>query len=243
MRVDVVLLPAHLQPGHLAGRTVVVFDVLRATTTMAAALAAGVAEIRVFGSLADAARAAAAHGEGRILCGEENCLPPAGFDLGNSPGAFQPDLHAGRTAYMSTTNGTRAIVAARAAPVMFVGALVNASAVARAAAEAGRDVTLLCAGTGGAVAMEDVLGAGAVMAAMEHLTSCAFDSDTALIARRLYDGARGDLRAALTASRGGLNVAAAGLPDDIDFAARVDSLKVVGFVEGQTLSVKPAARN
>ena len=61
VRVDVVLLPKHLEPRHLDGRTVVVFDVLRATTTMAAALAVGVEEIRVFGSLDEAARAAAAH--------------------------------------------------------------------------------------------------------------------------------------------------------------------------------------
>ena len=58
VNLDVVLLPRLLEPHHLAGRTVVVFDVLRATTTMAAALAAGVAEIRVFASLQEASRAA-----------------------------------------------------------------------------------------------------------------------------------------------------------------------------------------
>ena len=243
MRVDVVLLPNHLEPRHLDGRTVVVFDVLRATTTTAAALAAGVAEIRVFGSLADASRAAAAHPGEQILCGEANCLPPPGFDLGNSPGAFRADRHAGRTVYMSTTNGTRAIVAARAAPALLTAALVNAAAAARSLAKMRNDVTLLCSGTGGAVAMEDVLGAGAVLAALEGFTSCTFDSDTALLARRLFQGARGDLRAALIESQGGRNVIAAGLLADVDFAARLDALEAVGFVEGQTLSVKAAARN
>ena len=238
MNLDVVLLPKDLEPRHLEGRSVVVFDVLRATTTMAAALAAGVEEIRVFGSLADASRAAAAHRGARILCGEENCLPPPGFDLGNSPGAFRRELHAGRTAYMSTTNGTRAIVAARAARSVFAGALVNASAVARAVAAAGADVTLLCAGTGGAVAMEDVIGAGAVMAALGRDFPISPESDTALIARRLYEAAAHDLRAALTESLGGRNVIAAGLLEDIAFAARPDALDVVGFVERQTLSVK-----
>ena len=238
MNLDVVLLPKQLEPHHLDGRTVVVFDVLRATTTVAAALAAGVGEIRVFGSLAEAARAAAAHEGARILCGEENCLPPAGFDLGNSPGAFRREMHAGRTAYMSTTNGTRAIVAARAAANVFAGAIVNASAVARAAAAADADVTLLCAGTGGAVAMEDVIGAGAVMAALGRNSPISPESDTALIARRLYEAASQDLRAALTESLGGRNVIAAGLLEDIAFAARLDALDVVGFVEQQTLSVK-----
>lgn len=238
VRVDVVLLPAHLEPRHLGGRTVVVFDVLRATTTMAAALAGGVEGIRIFGSLDEAARAAAAHAGPRILCGEENCLPPPGFDLGNSPGAFRRELHAGRTAYMSTTNGTRAIVAARAARTVFAGALVNASAVARAVATAGADVTLLCAGTGGAVAMEDVIGAGAVMAALEGNFPISPESDVALIGRRLYEAAEHDLGAALTESLGGRNVIAAGLLEDIAFAARLDALDIVGFVERQTLSVK-----
>ena len=241
MNLDVVVLPLYLEPWHLEDRTVVVFDVLRATTTMAAALAAGVSEIRVFGTIAEASRAAAQHQGARILCGEENCLPPAGFDLGNSPGAFRRELHAGRTAYMSTTNGTRAIVAAKGARTILTGAIVNASAVARAVASCGADVTLLCAGTGGAIALEDVLGTGAVMAALQRVTAFVPVSDTPLIAWRLFDASAGDLRAALTESRGGRNVAAAGLLPDIDFAASLDALDVVGFVDQQTFAVKPLA--
>src|SRR3954470_1769538 len=99
MDAKVILLPRDLRPADLDGRAVVVFDVLRATTTMTAALAAGVREVRVFGDLA-AARAAAAAFDGpaaeRVLCGEENCLRPPGFDLGNSPGDFGPSACAGR---------------------------------------------------------------------------------------------------------------------------------------------------
>src|SRR6185437_14796876 len=112
MNVDVVLLPRNLVPEQVAGRMVVVFDVLRATTSIAAALAAGVREIRVFDSLEGARAAASDVGEERLLCGEHKCLPPQGFDLGNSPGAFGTQ-HRGRVMLLSTTNGTRAIVAAR----------------------------------------------------------------------------------------------------------------------------------
>jgi 2-phosphosulfolactate phosphatase len=242
MDADVVLLPGDLRPAHLDGRLVVVFDVLRATTSMAAALAAGVSEIRVFGSL-DAARAAAGDAGddwSRLLCGEENCLPPPGFDLGNSPGAFTPALHAGRVVYMSTTNGTRAIVAAREAPVVLTGALVNAGAVARAIAESwpGLDLTLLCAGTGGAVALEDVVGAGAVLHALDRLVPVVPATDVAVMASTLFGAVRDDLRGALAASRGGRNVVAAGLAPDIDFAARLDALDVVGVVERQALSIR-----
>src|SRR5947209_3654408 len=166
IRVEVVPLPRDHSPHQLEGRAVAVFDVLRATSSMTAALAAGAKEIRVFADLQSAAEAAAAFGERRLLCGETRCLPPPGFDLGNSPGEFRRELHAGRTVFLSTTNGTRAVIAARQAAVVFVCALVNASALAHLLLETGRDVTLLCAGTGGQIAMEDLIGAGAVLGAM-----------------------------------------------------------------------------
>src|ERR1700722_18389779 len=111
MKLCDVLLPVMQKAEHLQERTVVVFDVLRATTSMTAALAAGVKEIRCFGDLESAVSAAKASEDKPLLCGERHAVKPPGFDLGNSPGAFQPDLHRGRTIFMSTTNGTRAILA------------------------------------------------------------------------------------------------------------------------------------
>src|SRR5215207_2958869 len=108
MNVDVVLLPTLWPQNRDRQVIVVVFDVLRATTTIAAALAAGVEEIRVYGDTQAAAEAAGRCGPpAPLLCGEERCLPPDGFDLGNSPGAFESQMHRGRTVCMSTTNGTR----------------------------------------------------------------------------------------------------------------------------------------
>jgi 2-phosphosulfolactate phosphatase len=212
---------------------------------MAAALAAGVREIRVFGDIA-AARAAAAAFEGpparRLLCGEENCHRPAGFDLGNSPAAFDAKTCAGRVAFMSTTNGTRAILAARGARALLVGALVNAGAVARAAAALQLPVTLLCAGTNGQVAMEDLIGAGAVLDALLRAdvpTAWRPSGDVALIARHLFAAARPDLPRVLAQAQGGQNVLAAGLGQDIDFAGRVDVLEAVGVVDGASPVVRP----
>lgn len=227
VNLDVALLPNDLSQFNLSDRTVVVFDVLRATTTMTAALAVGVREIRIFGGIDAALSAAEQFGPNRLLCGEQNCLPPPGFDLGNSPGAFNA-THAGRTLFMSTTNGTRAILAAKDAAQLLAGSLVNASAVAHQAMRTGRDTLLLCAGTNGQVAMEDLVGCGAVLSAMEQLGPVHPTTDTARIARRLFQSARADLLAALRQSQGGQNVLAAGLSADIDFAARLDAIRVVG---------------
>jgi 2-phosphosulfolactate phosphatase len=244
MQVDVVLLPEHLIRGELADRAVAVFDVLRATTTMAAALAAGVGEIRVFGSIDDARAAAAAHAGQKVLCGEVRCLPPPGFDLGNSPGAFNQAAHASRTVFMSTTNGTKAIVAARGpveatlGPPLVIGALVNASATAEVLAAQERDVTLLCAGTGGAIAMEDVIGAGAVLEAiLARRGDASCGNDVARMALELFRSTRERLAKALRDAQGGRNVVAVGLEADIGFAARLDAVTVVGVVEQGPLRV------
>ncbi len=232
MKLDVVLLPRDLRPEHLAGRSVVVFDVLRATTSMTAALSAGVKEIRIFGNL-DAALAAGHAFQGpHLLCGERNALKPPGFDLGNSPGAFNRELHQGMTLLMSTTNGTVAILAARGASTVLTGALANADAVARALIHIGSDITLLCAGTEGNVSTEDVLGAGAVIASLESVADVELLSDTAWITRSLFRAERDRLFESLTQTRGGHNITRAGLTPDIAFCAKLNSFESVGIVRG-----------
>jgi 2-phosphosulfolactate phosphatase len=233
VNAQVVFLPSHLRPGQLDGRACVVFDVLRATTTMAAALAAGVREIYLFDTLEAAHSAASAHKGARLLCGEAQCLPPAGFDLGNSPGQFN-ESHRDATLFMCTTNGTRALLAARSSAALLTGAVVNASAVATELRRIGRDVTLLCAGTNGNLAMEDVLGAGAVLDAL----NCDLVDDAARIALRLFRACRDDLRAVMGETEGGRNVVGAGLEPDITFAARLDAVSFVGIALGNPLIVR-----
>ena len=121
--------------------------------------------------------------------------------------------------------------------------LVNASAVAKAAAETGLDVVLICAGTNGQIAMEDLLGCGAVIDALSKDYPLILDSDTAAIAARLFSALKRDLPAILRESRGGNNVVAAGLAPDIDFCAKLDSFNIVGQVFGQPPVVRLSARS
>ncbi len=238
MIVEVVFLPRDLRPGQLQGKTAIVFDVLRATTSMAAALNAGVTEIRIFPDTAAAVAARETLKGDYLLCGELNALPPPGFDLGNSPRAFNAQQHEGRTLLMSTTNGTRAILAAREAKNVLIAALVTASAAARVAAEIGADITLICSGTNDQISFEDVLGCGAVLEALSRMAPVIDGSDANLIARNVFAAARPDLAAALRQTRGGRNVTAAGLAPDIDYCARLDSLDVVGRVSGESPVVR-----
>jgi 2-phosphosulfolactate phosphatase len=237
MKIDVVRLPRELKPDHLNGRVAVVLDVLRATSTIAAALFNGASEIRISDSI-EIAQAAASHFTGaRVLAGERQALPPPGFDLGNSPGDFTAERIGGKTIFLSTTNGTRAIVAARGAAHVLTGALVNSASTARHLASLKLDVTLLCSGTDGEFAPEDYCGAGAVVDRLQYLTSVE-SSPTTVEAHRLFRKSRDDLPAFLRTTQGGRNVIRAGLEADIDFAARLDTLDVAVNVSGDP----PAAR-
>jgi phosphosulfolactate phosphohydrolase-like enzyme len=86
--------------------------------------------------------------------------------------------------------------------------------------------------------MEDVIGAGAVIDALQRVARVTLSSDVALMAHRLFQWARGDLRSALSDTLGGRNVIDAGLAPDIEFAARLDSLDVVGVVAKEPLAVR-----
>jgi len=110
-KVEALVLPRLLEGRSLEGKTVVVFDVLRATTTIISGLASGIRRFRAFASLDEAKAATVAANPRPILIGELHALPAPGVDLGNSPRQWKPE-HAGREVFMATTNGTKAMNAA-----------------------------------------------------------------------------------------------------------------------------------
>jgi 2-phosphosulfolactate phosphatase len=209
---------------------------------MTAALQAGVAQIQVFDNLESARQAAAQCAGPKVLCGEVNCLPPPGFDLGNSPRDWTDDRFAGRRVFMSTTNGTRAVAAAAALnpALLLVGALINAQSAARAALGAGRDITLLCASTAGEFSLEDFLGTGAVLAELTAI-GCGPQGDIALAARLAFESARHSLPQTMRTGAGGRNLLRVNMAADIDACASVNSSQMVGIVEPLTLSIRAFA--
>jgi 2-phosphosulfolactate phosphatase len=245
MNVDVVLLPAYLSEQSLHGKSVIVIDALRATTTMASAFAAGVKVIRIFPDFETAMAAAKAAekigGPRPILCGEVNALPPPGADLGNSPLQWKPE-HKGRDVFLATTNGTKAIFAVRSAGLILTGALVNRTAVARAAAAwttaaSGRDILILCSGTSGAISLEDTICAGAILDVLRREFEVGPVSDVGLIAYHTFLRTRDNLVEVLREGKGGRNNIAVGLDADIDFAARLDVYDLWGVVDPETLTI------
>jgi 2-phosphosulfolactate phosphatase len=137
-----------------------VVDVLRASSTIVQALAAGYRRVLCCAEVEEARRLAAEL-SGAVLAGERKAVPIPGFDLGNSPREFTEPL--GETLVLTTTNGTRAVLAAAAgSATVLVGSLLNLEAVAAAAARDGGDVEVVCAGVQGRFTIDDAYCAGKI---------------------------------------------------------------------------------
>lgn len=220
MRVHVAFTPAEAAAAQLA----VVVDVLRATSTIVQALAAGYERVLCCEEIEEAKALRESEGDG-LLAGERACVRIPGFDLGNSPGEFV--VPQGETVILTTTNGTRALVAAaRQCERVLAGSLLNLEAVASAAREGGGDVAIVCAGVQGAFAMDDAYCAGRLA---EQLGG--EPSDAAAAAMRIALSF-GSAREGLAASQSARNLVAAGLEEDIDWCARESVLDVVPEVVG-----------
>ena len=157
MLIDVIPTADAVTPERVAGATVLVVDVLRASTTIIAALAHGADGVVPVAEIDEARRRATA---GALVAGERRGEKIDGFDLGNSPVEFAVAPVAGRTVVFTTSNGTRALLAVRSAAVIAIAALVNRSAAAEWAAAQRRDITIVCAGDWGALSLEDHVCAG-----------------------------------------------------------------------------------
>ena len=241
--IDVVLLPEFLPREALPQAQVVVLDILRATSTTVTALASGAASVRLFDSPDEVLKAKTAANRPVIAAGERGCRKMPGFDLGNSPAEYSQDIVNEAAIYLSTTNGTRAAVAARTARRMFVGSLLNASATAEAlVTELHRGPTLLlCAGTDGRTAIEDVIGAGAILwqvLAGTMRPDLEF-TDTAWIAYQTFASVRSRLAPALRLGQGGINLINADLEADIDFCAALDRFPMAVSVNLNSLEATP----
>lgn len=229
LQLHVHMLPALVSCETLANQCVVVVDVLRATTTIAHALAAKATAVIPCLEIEDAWRIAREMETGQyVLGGERFGLPIDGFHLGNSPSEYTPQTVSGKTVIFTTTNGTRAVEACRTSGSVLFAAFVNLSAVCQSLA-ARESVHIVCAGTRGEISAEDVLLAGALA---DQLAGCKMANDQATLARDAWRAATDgdeaqDLVAQLKASRGGRNLIREGLSDDIDIAAQIDLLNVV----------------
>ncbi|MBP89892.1 MAG: 2-phosphosulfolactate phosphatase [Planctomycetaceae bacterium] len=231
--INVHFLPELIPEQLLAKKTFVVIDVLRATTTIAHALAAGAKSVVPCLEVADVRQRKGELAGEVVLGGERDGVKIEGFDFGNSPAEYTAESVGGKTLLFTTTNGTRAMKRASGAAQVLLAAFANFSAVCdRLSRE--QHIEVLCAGTNQEVAREDVLLAGAIVDDQHNSDSRISMNDQALLAADSWSRFRQDLadhetplHETLRSSRGGRNLIEIGLERDIEIAAQIDTLYVV----------------
>ena len=214
MRVEVAFTPQEAAPAALG----IVVDVLRATSTIAQALASGYRRVLCCAEIDDAL-ALRAELPDSLVGGERKALQVEGFDVGASPREFlEPRAD---TLILSTTNGTRAILeAARRCEAVALGSMLNLEAVAAAAG--GHDTEVICAGFQGGFALDDAYCAGRIVQLLGG------EPTDAAIAAEL-------VAKAFPTALDGLNARTYGPPGleaDIEFCARESVLDVVPRMAG-----------
>jgi 2-phosphosulfolactate phosphatase len=215
VRVHVAFAPGESTPAPIG----IVVDVLRATSTMTQALAAGYRRVLCCAEIEEARTLAATEGPAK-LAGERRLEHIEGFDFGNSPSEVAGEP-AAETLVLTTTNGTRLLVNAAARfDRVYIGSLLNLEAVARVARESGEDVAVLCAGVLGQVALDDAYCAGRIAEALGGAPA-----DSAAVAIRLAQSF-GSALEALGASWSAGDLREHGLDADIEWCARESVLDV-----------------
>jgi 2-phosphosulfolactate phosphatase len=246
MTLDVLFTPAGLTLAEVQGRTVFVIDILRATTSICAAMHSGAKAIIPVASTEEALRLAQTIGSADVLlAGERDCARIEGFQLGNSPLEMTEAAVRGKTLIITTTNGAKALLACQGAAGVYpacAGNLSLAAERAREALEGEGGMLVVCAGRGGAFSLDDAYGAG-------RLISAALGGTKAR--RGLNDAARASLdlvrrygedwERPLRRSRAGRELARLGFADDVKASARPDAYPVLPIFSERRVTLAAVA--
>lgn len=228
-QIEIALTTESVDPESVRGKTCVVIDILRASTTIVTALANGCPAIIPVGTPEEARRIAKERN--CLLGGERKSVRLEGFDFGNSPLEYTREKIAGRPIAFTTTNGTRAMRKCTAASKLFVASFVNAGATARLLRNEENDTLIVCAGTRGEPTAEDTACGGMLIDALG--AGGTLEADEAV---SLWNNHKADLATMMkTTSAHGQSLVEIGFEKDIDFAARVDEYNIPATRENDSI--------
>jgi 2-phosphosulfolactate phosphatase len=240
MRVEVFFTPHQVDEMYLRDKTVVVIDVLRASTTIATALHNGAKEIIPVATVESAMKIVGnLFGDVTLLGGERNGMMIEGFNLGNSPLEYIEERVKGKSIVFSTTNGSQAMVKARYAKEMVVCGFVNMSAVEKFVE--GRDAVIVCSGRGGNFSMEDAVCAGMLIHKLVETNGRAVEfGDAGAASLALYKNHNKSLYKMVKSTEHGQYLEEIGLGDDLKICAEVDTIPVLPMLVGNVVKLRAA---
>ena len=236
MKAEVFLTSSTVTEDDVKGRTVIVIDVLRASSTIATALNNWARAIVPVADTGSATKIASNLDQSSyLLGGERGGIKIQGYHLGNSPLEYTQEAIEGRTIIFTTTNGTVAISRARGAEHLIVGSFLNAQRVVDFVRQIGLDVTIICAGWRNRISLEDTLCAGLLLHRLWDGREPDLVSDSAHIAFSQYVHDQHNLDAALRRSNQAQWLMANGYADDVDYCLQTDVLPVLPYYKENRL--------
>ncbi|HHT66451.1 MAG: 2-phosphosulfolactate phosphatase [Caldicoprobacterales bacterium] len=244
MKLNVYATPDCAADKDLKDKIVVVIDVLRATSTILAALINGCKEIIPAVEIEEVINMSKNYEKDSfLLCGERNIQGIDGFHLSNSPLEYTAEQVADKTLLLTTTNGTRAIKRAVDAKEVILCSMTNVDAAAEHIAAQQEDTVFICAGTDGQFSMDDVVTAGAVINRLKNKVENPSLGDLAVVAEAMYRANAHDLHTLLKDSLHYKRMMEAGLEEDIRYCLTLNAAPVVGIFRDGVIKIRDKFQN
>jgi 2-phosphosulfolactate phosphatase len=238
MKLDVLFSPVQVDELFFTGKTTVVIDVLRASSTIITALANGAKEMVPVGTIEFAVKVSGGiFGGQTLLGGERNTKKIEGFALGNSPSEYTTEIVNGKAIVFFSTNGSRAIVKAKYSANLFVCSFNNLKTLAKHLRKLNEDVIILCAGNNNFFSLEDSVCAGMLISELMTGTKKAELTDASTSALALFKSFGKNIFKMLSETDHGQLLITNGFEEDLKTCAELDSTDVIPFYSGNVLKV------
>lgn len=234
MKIDIALLPQETKDMDLSNTVCIVLDIFRATTSIVTSMSNGCQMMVPALSFEDAQKVATKMGA-VLFAGERKSIRIEGCSLGNSPFEFCKETVQGKKIVMTTTNGTVAIKSTDGAYRTLIGSFLNANAVCAQAAQYGKDILIVCAGTDGLFSLEDSLCAGLLVQILSAGCGMVL-TDSAYGAMLMYAAGQVALGEVAIASRNGQRLRELNLVTDVEYCIKIDTVTVVPqYLDGKII--------
>ena len=234
MKVDIIISADEIKKEKIEGKTVVVIDVLRATSTIVTALYNGCKAVVPVLTVEEAKSIFNQNRESYILGGERNALKIEGFDCSNSPLEYKKEVVRDKELVITTTNGTKAIKGSVGAKNIIIGSMLNGFSVAKKIVDLDNDVVFVNAGTFGEFSLDDFVCSGYILECLK--TNCKAEvemSDIAATANYMYKSNE-DLSVVLKMAKHYNRIIELGLKDDLEYCSKRDIIDIVPeYLEGK----------
>ena len=238
MKLDVLFSPVQTDELFFTGKTTVVIDVLRASSTIITALANGAKEVVPVGTIEFAVKVSGGiFGGQTLLGGERNVKKIEGFALGNSPSEYSEEVVSGKSIVFYSTNGSRAIVKAKYSANLFICAFNNLSALAKHLETLNEDIIILCSANNNFLSLEDSVCAGMLIDKLTSKNNSVGLTDSSKSALTLFKSHGKNIFKLLSETDHGEILKSNGFESDLKTCAELDSTDVIPFYSGSVLKV------